>query len=64
MSMCPVCMFTCQRIEGTTRPNFTQEFLCVLPIAVVWFFCGGAAICYVLPVLWNVDEQNDVMVNS
>jgi len=52
-TLVPVCLFVClySHISETAQPNFTK-FLSVLPAAVARSCSDGAAICYVLPILW------------
>jgi len=47
LSDCPFALIA-QNPHGHTSPNF----LCTLSAAVARSFCGGVAVCYVLPVLW------------
>jgi len=52
LSVCvSVCLSVRDHIFRTTRPIFTN-FLCLLPVAMVWRSSGSVVICYVFPVLW------------
>jgi len=44
-----VCLSVRSHTSVCTRPNFTNNFLCMLTVAVARASCGGSAICYELP---------------
>jgi len=45
-----ICLSHCVQISGATCSII--NFLCMLPVAVVWFSSGGIAVCYVLLFCW------------
>ena len=49
-----VCLFVClsASISPELHVRSSQNFVCMLPMAVARFYSGGVAICFVLPVLW------------
>jgi len=50
-----VCLPACLPAHLSQKPcvQTSQNFLCMLPVAVVRSCCDDSAICYTLPVLWT-----------
>jgi len=51
-----VCLSVCVCLSTIISPELhiqsLPNFLCMLPMAMAWFFFDSIVICYVFPVLW------------